>query len=64
MVRRGLRIGAPQNVGLGFIFSAIWGAMAIVTIIASVVALEAWPTRAPGFGFRRSGSHHTVVPTT
>ena len=41
MVRRGLRIGAPKNVKLGFAFSAVWAAMAIVTIVAAVVALEA-----------------------
>ena len=40
MVRRGLRIGAPQNVRLGYLFSAIWAGMATVTIIAAIVALD------------------------
>jgi hypothetical protein len=40
MVRRGLRIGAPQNVRLGYVFSAIWAAMGVITIIAAIVALE------------------------
>ena len=40
MQRRGLRIGARRNVQLGFMFSAIWAAMAIVTIVAAVVSLE------------------------
>lgn len=40
MLRQGLRIGAPGNVKLGFVFSAIWAAMAMVTIVAAVVSLE------------------------
>ena len=40
MMRRGLRIGAPANVRLGFIFSAIWAVMAIITIIIAVGSLE------------------------
>lgn len=40
MSRRGLRIGASANVSLGYVFSAIWAAMAIVTIVAAVVELE------------------------
>ncbi len=40
MMQQGLRIGAEQNVKLGFAFSAIWAVMAIITIIASVIALD------------------------
>lgn len=40
MVRRGLRIGAPANVKLGFVFSGIWATMAVVTIIAAAVTLD------------------------
>ncbi|NNF54294.1 MAG: hypothetical protein HKN03_07610 [Acidimicrobiales bacterium] len=39
MRRQGLRIGAPENVRLGFLFSAIWAVMALITIIAAVIAL-------------------------
>jgi hypothetical protein len=35
---QGLRIGAPENVRLGFVFSAIWSVMALITIIAAVIA--------------------------
>lgn len=41
MRRRGLRIGAPNNVKLGFVFSGLWAAMAVVTMIAAVAALDA-----------------------
>lgn len=40
MLRQGLRIGAPDNVRLGFAFSAIWAVMALITIIAAVIALD------------------------
>lgn len=40
MQRRNLRIGAPRNLQLGFVFSAIWATMALVTIVAAVVSLE------------------------
>ena len=40
MLDEGLRIGAPQNVRLGFVFSAIWAVMALITIIAAVIALD------------------------
>jgi hypothetical protein len=40
MQRRNIRIGAPRNVRLGLAFSAIWAAMAIVTIIAAVMSLQ------------------------
>jgi hypothetical protein len=36
----GLRIGAPENVRLGFAFSAIWAVMALITIIAAAIALR------------------------
>lgn len=40
MLRRGLRIGAPENVRLGFVFSAVWALMALITIIAAVITLD------------------------
>ena len=40
MQRRGLRIGAPQNVRLGFIFGSVWAAMGLITILAAVASLE------------------------
>ncbi|MGB5756948.1 MAG: hypothetical protein WBM50_08540 [Acidimicrobiales bacterium] len=40
MERRGLRIGTPQNVQLGYIFGALWAAMALITIVASIASLE------------------------
>ncbi len=40
MMRRGLRIGAPENVRIGFVFCAIWSVMALVTIVAAVASLE------------------------
>ena len=40
MLRRDLRIGAPENVRLGFVFSAAWAAMAVVTIVAAIISLE------------------------
>ncbi len=40
MRRRNLRIGAPENVRLGFVFSAVWAVTALITIIAAVVSLE------------------------
>jgi hypothetical protein len=40
MLRRNLRIGDRRNVLLGFVFSAIWATMAIVTIVAAVMSLE------------------------
>ena len=36
---QGLRIGAPENVRLGFAFSAIWSVMALITIVAAIIAL-------------------------
>ena len=40
MRRQGLRIGSPRNVQLGFVFSAIWATMAIITMIAAVLSIE------------------------
>lgn len=40
MLDHGLRIGAAQNVRIGFAFSAIWAVMALITIIAAVIALD------------------------
>jgi len=40
MLRQDLRIGAPENVRLGFAFSAIWAVMALITIIAAFIALD------------------------
>jgi hypothetical protein len=39
MQRRGHRIGALQNVRVGYAFLTVWGIMALITIIAAVVAL-------------------------
>lgn len=40
MQKRGLRIGAPENVRIGFVFLAVWTVMALVTLVAAVVSLE------------------------
>lgn len=40
MMRRNLRIGAPANVRLGLIFSAVWAVMALITIVAAITSLE------------------------
>ncbi len=40
LARRGLRIGSPENVRLGYVFSAVWAAMALVTIVAAIASLE------------------------
>ena len=40
MERRGLQIGSPQNVRLGYVFSAAWATMALVTIVAAIVSIE------------------------
>jgi len=39
MTRRGLRIGAPDSVRIGMAFLAIWGLMAVITIVAAITAL-------------------------
>ncbi len=40
MTRRGLRIGTPESVRTGIIFLALWAAMALITIVAAITALE------------------------
>ncbi len=40
MTRRGLLIGAPQNVRLGLVFSAVWAVMAVITILAALGSLR------------------------
>ena len=40
MASRGLQIGSPQNVRLGYVFSAAWATMALVTIVAAIVSIE------------------------
>lgn len=39
MQQRGYRVGAAQNVKLGYRFLAVWGVMGCITIAAAVVAL-------------------------
>jgi hypothetical protein len=39
MQRRGFRIGTPENVRIGYAFLAVWGLMAVITIVAAVIAL-------------------------
>jgi len=39
MQRRGFRIGAPQNVRLGFVLLGIWGIVALATIVAAAASL-------------------------
>jgi hypothetical protein len=39
MQRRGLRIGDPNNVRIGYLFLVIWGVVAAITIVASAIAL-------------------------
>jgi len=39
MRQRGYRIGSTQNVRLGYLFLGLWGAMAIVTIVAAAATL-------------------------
>lgn len=39
MRRRGLRVGAPFNLKLGYAFLTIWGLMGLITIAAAVVTL-------------------------
>ena len=39
MQQRGYRIGAAQNVTVGYLFLSVWGLMALITIAAAVGAL-------------------------
>lgn len=41
MRRRGIRIGSADNVRIGLLALTVWGLMAVITIVAAVVALEA-----------------------
>jgi hypothetical protein len=41
MQRRGYRVGAAQNVKVGYLFLSVWGVMGLITIAAAVVALSA-----------------------
>jgi hypothetical protein len=40
MQRRGFRIGASQNVRLGYVFLAVWGAMALITMAGAAASLS------------------------
>lgn len=40
MQQRGYRVGAAQNVKVGYLFLAIWGVMGLITIAAAVGALS------------------------
>jgi hypothetical protein len=39
MQNRGYRVGAAQNVTVGYLFLSVWGLMALITIAAAVGAL-------------------------
>ena len=39
ITRRGLRVGSPESLKIGYTFLAIWGVMGLITIVAAVVAL-------------------------
>ena len=39
MIRRGLRVGAPNSVQTAFIFLSIWGLVGAVTVVASFTEL-------------------------
>ena len=40
MARRGFRVGTPESLRTGVIFLAVWGAMALITIVVAIAALE------------------------
>ena len=40
MQRRGYRVGAAQNVKVGYLFLSIWGVMGLITVAAAVRALS------------------------
>ncbi len=40
MQQRGYRIGAAQNVKVGYLFLAVWGVMGLITIAAAAIALS------------------------
>ena len=39
MQRRGIRIGKPETLNVAYVFLALWGLVAIITIIMAVAAL-------------------------
>jgi hypothetical protein len=41
MQRRGLRVGAPSNLNLGYAMLAIWGITGLITIVVAIIALPA-----------------------
>lgn len=41
MQRRGLRVGAPSNLKLGYAMLAIWGITGLITIVVAIIALPA-----------------------
>jgi hypothetical protein len=41
MQQRGYRVGAAQNVKVGYLFLSVWGVMGLITVAAAVVALSA-----------------------
>lgn len=40
MQQRGYRVGAAQNVKIGYLFLSVWGVMGLITVAAAVVALS------------------------
>ena len=42
IARRGFRVGDPKGVRIAFIFLAVWGVLALVTIVAAIAELESW----------------------
>ncbi len=39
MQRRGLRVGSPGSLRVGYTFLTIWGVMAVITIVAAALSL-------------------------
>jgi len=37
---RGIRIGTPLNIKIGYLFATLWGLAAIITIVMAVAALD------------------------
>lgn len=42
MQRRGIRIGKPETLKVVYVFLALWGLIAVVTIVMAVAALPLW----------------------
>jgi hypothetical protein len=40
MQRRGIRIGKPDSLRVGYIFLALWGLAAVITIVMAIAALS------------------------